>query len=515
MKRLISLFLPLILIFSMKVSAQTDTSATNPYADSLASEIIPYDENPEINNTPIEQPRLEWGGYVMTDDRMRIDGYKLNWQEYRLDFNAQYHFGERARFYGDIWIRGIKFPDIEGSSDLSFTNKVIPIDIDIREAYFDIYGLFTKNLDVRIGRQRIAWGTGDRLNPTDNLNSYDLEDIWDFGRHTASNAIQLNYYAGNWTFTGVGILQFTPSILPNSDWTPAFMPDFTVPEVIYDSTSAPGLTIPVFLQTGIISDSISLPQRDFKHSPSFGFKVKRSIGAWDLSLSYVYTHDALPLIEHIHTNLTVDTLIIDFPTTIYANATMDVKAYLKYPVQKIIGFDFAGSLWGIGLRGEAACFIPEKVHLLQTMHYEAPMMSLVRDSILPDSVILDGKPYVKYLIGIDYTFKHNVYLNFQYLHGFLHERGNSELNDYFMLAVEYTLCNNKLKLSLLNSALQVGDWKNFGENYAVMYMPELSYRPVDNAEITLGAHIIDGSGSYGFGKVNKNDDVFVRFKYSF
>lgn len=84
-----------------------------------------------------------------------------------------------------------------------------------------------------------------------------------------------------------------------------------------------------------------------------------------------------------------------------------------------------------------------------------------------------------------------------------------------MLAVEYSLCNNKLKLSLLNSSLQIGDWKYFSKNYAVMYMPELSYRPVDNAEITVGAHIIEGKGSAGFSKVHKNDDIFIRFKYSF
>jgi hypothetical protein len=97
----------------------------------------------------------------------------------------------------------------------------------------------------------------------------------------------------------------------------------------------------------------------------------------------------------------------------------------------------------------------------------------------------------------------------------LHERGSANLNDYFILGAEWTLCNSKLKLSLLNSGLQVSDWKDFGHSYAFLYLPELSYKPVDNAEITLGAHIIDGAGGAGFGKVQNNDDVFIRFKYSF
>jgi hypothetical protein len=327
--------------------------------------------------------------------------------------------------------------------------------------------------------------------------------------------LQLNYYAGSWTFTGVGILQFTPSILPNSDWTPAFMPDFSLPEVMVDSNTVPGLAIPVYIKQGLISDSVMLPQRDIKHSPSFGLKVKKWMGAWIFSLSYVYSHDPLPVLSRTHTDLTIDTIIFDLPYNIYANATADVKAYLEYPVQKVLGFDFAGSLWGIGLRGEAACIFPTEVTLKQTLHYEAPMLSLVRDSVLPDSLTLSGDPYVKFLVGADYTFKNNIYLNFQYLHGFLHERGAKELNDYFLFGAEWTLCKSKLKLSLLNTGLQIGDWGDFKNNYAVMYMPEMSYKPVDNCEIVLGAHIIDGKGTTSFGKVHKNDDIFIRLKYSF
>ena len=479
------------------------------YADSVAAEI------PTEIIQEEKAPALEWGGFVMTDDRMRIDGYKLHWQEYRLDFQAQYKLGSKTRFYSELWVRGIRTPDITKSSDLMFSNRIMPVELDLREAYVDLYGLFTKNLDVRIGRQRIAWGTGDKLNPTDNLNPYDMEDVWDFGRHSASNALQLKYYAGNWTFTGVGILNFSPSTLPGSDWTAAFMPEASLPAVAYDNTTIPGITLPIYITTTGITDTLILPRRDIRHSPSFGFKVKRSIGAWDLSVSYVYTHDAIPMLSKAESNITIDTVVLNLPSTLYAMASGTVKATLEYPVQKIIGFDFAGSLWGIGLRGEAACFIPEKRYMQQRMHIEAPDYGISRDSAMADSLISDGKAYVKFLLGLDYTFKNNIYLNFQYLHGFIHERGSSELNDYFVLGLDWTLCKSKLKLSLLNSGLQVSDWKDFKNAYAFMYLPELSYTPVDNATFTLGAHFIDGSSGAGFGKVHKNDDIFLRFKYSF
>ena len=454
----------------------------------------------------------------MTDDRVRFEGGRLNWQEYRVDLKGSYRFSDRTRFYAETWLRGIKTPGITQTKDLMFSNKVMPVEIDLREAWFDIYGLFTKNLDVRIGRQRIAWGTGDRLNPTDNLNPYDLEDIWDFGRHTASNAIQLNYYLKKWTFTAVGILNFSPAILPGSDWTPAFMPESTLPAVFYDSTFLPGVVVPVYITTDAVHDSIILPERNLKNSPSFGAKIKRSLGNWDLSLSYIYNRETLPDPVKAHTDLTIDSLGLNLPLEVYAMAHATVDAQLIYPRRQIIGFDFAGSLWGIGLRGEAACFFPEKTILSRTMRYSVqfpPLIEFTRDSILPDSVISDGDPYVKFLLGFDYTFRHNFYLNFQYLHGFIHETGMKNLTDYFVLGLEWTTPNGRLKLAPLNGAIQIGDWKNISEAWALMYMPEIKYCPVDNTEISVGAHLISGEGATGFSKVNKNDDLYIKFKYSF
>jgi len=58
--------------------------------------------------------------------------------------------------------------------------------LQLREAYLDLNGLLHSSIDIRIGRQRIAWGSADRLNPSDNLNPQEFEDFWDFGRHTPS-----------------------------------------------------------------------------------------------------------------------------------------------------------------------------------------------------------------------------------------------------------------------------------------------------------------------------------------
>jgi hypothetical protein len=76
------------------------------------------------------------------------------------------------RLYGDSAISTI--------DDLTDPATFYMTDAFIWEAYLDIYGLGIDGLDVRIGKQRIAWGTADKMNPTDNLNPYDLANIFDF-----------------------------------------------------------------------------------------------------------------------------------------------------------------------------------------------------------------------------------------------------------------------------------------------------------------------------------------------
>lgn len=486
-------------------NAQSDT--TTFFADTISATTAFSD------GTFAEPPKLSLNGYIQTDNRLLLDGVKLHRQEYRLDVKMEYKPFEKTRFYGEVWLRGYKYPEITQLNDLSEKKRILNFDSDIREAYFDIYGLFTKNLDIRVGRQRIAWGTADRLNPTDNLNPYDMEDIWDFGRHLGSNAIKLTYYLKSFTFTGVVIPWFTPSVLPDKSWNAAFNTEYKIPGLIFDSTSIPGIKIPVYLQPGSISDTIILPEKSLKHTPAFGIKIKKSIGNFDISASYTYAHDALPIPKKMYSHLILDTLILS--PELKAEGRVSAKAHLEYPVIKVIGLDFAGSVKGVGIWGEAACFLPEKIMMKRYLKYSIPDYSITVDSVLTDSLILDNKPYLKFILGFDYNFKHGFYLNFQYLHGFINERGSKELNDYFLISLQWKNQRDNLQLNLLQGGVQISDFKNLRNNYAWFYTPEIIYKPVDNAEIILGAHLLDGTPGTSFGKVTKNDEVFLKFRYTF
>ncbi|MEO0293487.1 MAG: DUF1302 family protein [candidate division WOR-3 bacterium] len=423
----------------------------------------------------------KWNGYFQTDNRIRLKGNnEFSWEEYRLSLKGETNPGEKAHFYSEIWLRTLGFSTLKNSSDLGSKDKISPLNLELREVYIDFYGFLFNNLDVRIGKQRIAWGVADKLNPTDNLNPDDLEDIWDFGRHLGSNGLRSSYYLGDWTFTGVYIPHFTPSVLPRGNWASLFSSIIQLPSglVLRNST-----------------DTIIMPKNNPKESSIMGGKISKNLFDYDFSLSYVYGRDDLPLARKV-TFIPTDT-----------PGEIDIATELIYPKIQIVGMDFAGALGSFGIWAEAAVFFPEKVNL--TTDLSALGMGI------QESIVLDDNPYVKYVLGTDYTFKNGIYINIQYLHGFIHERGKDNLEDYFMFGVERKLLDDKIKITPLAGGIEIKDLKDIKNNYALILSPEATYYPLEDAEITLGIRWIDGKNTTNFGRIKENDELFLKIKYYF
>ena len=424
---------------------------------------------------------VKWNGYLQTDNRLRLKGDNdFSWQEYRLDLKTEVKPVEKAKFYSEVWLRSLGFPTVQKSADLLDKNKISPLNLDFREAYVDLYGFLFDNLDIRIGRQRIAWGTADKLNPTDNLNPDDLEDIWDFGRRLGSDGLKASYYLKDYTFSLIYIPIFTPAVLPRGDWASALLPSMELPA---------GLTL------RNLTDAITMPKNNPKESSISGVKISKNSFGYDFSFSYVYGRDDLPL-----------TRKITFTPTI-TPGEIDIASELIYPRMNIAGIDIAGAIANVGVWAEAGVFFPENI--MMTTDLSALGMGV------QNSIALDDKPYVKYVLGVDYTFKNGVYINGQYLHGFIHERGEDNLEDYLMFRMEWKLFDEKLKITPIGGGVEIKDFKDIENNYALILSPEIAYRPVVNAEITLGVRWIDGKNTTTFGRVKDNDELYFMIKYSF
>jgi hypothetical protein len=428
-----------------------------------------------------QETPLRLYGELYFDNRVRLENGQWSWSENRLDLQLDKKFAGKARFHSDVWLRSFGYPFLQSTEQLFIKDDTSPYNIEIREAYVELYGVFTKNLDMKIGRQRIAWGTADKLNPTDNVNSYDLEDIWDFGRHLGSDAIQLKYYFRDFFVEGDYILYFRPASLPRGDWAEGLFKSMELP---------PPLHLVSF------SDSLIMPQLNLQENATYAMKIGGFAGGFNFSASYVYGRDGLP-VNYYNRITPVD-----------LTGGVDVKSMLFFPRQQIIGADMAGAIGSVGVWAEAAAFIPDE---------EITLTNDLSAFGLPDkdSVILEKKPWFKFVAGMDYTFRGGHYVNFQYLHGFVHERGQENLNDYFVINYEKYLFNDKLKLRPFTTALVVSDWKDITGNYALIYMPSLAYLPNENTEISIGVRLIGGEGDDVFAQYKDKDEFVLTVKYRF
>ncbi|RKY04921.1 hypothetical protein DRP77_02530, partial [Candidatus Poribacteria bacterium] len=430
-------------------------------------------------------------GFLKTETRLRVqEERELTWNRAVLSLKFEGEPSEGLHFLGDLRLKSSGFPTISSLPDLQSWGKegVSPWAVELKEAYLDVYSFLVESLDLRLGKQIVVWGTADKINPTSNICPDDLEDIFDFGEKIGVNAIQLNWYpslgGADLTVSGVFVPTFTPSTLPPPRWIGALMEE-GVPEI-------PGLKVEA------IEERIALPEPSLKESSSFGLRLSTTLAGYDLSVSYYRGRDKLP----IQSSLTLKPKVeVELPAggmpsgltpgegqpPVGPELPVEGVLELIYPKIQVIGADMAGELFKVGIWAEGALFLPEEVEMKTTL--PTPQGPTTRSE-----VVLEDEPYLKFVLGCDYTFKDGTYVNFQYIHGFPFERGKDELNDYFAFRLERKFHDDEVKLVPLSFVLSVTDWDDPSENYGLAYVPELSYSPRDNIELTLGAVVLHGKG---------------------
>lgn len=405
-------------------------------------------------------------GELNSNQRMLLnDGNDWAWNENRLDLTLEKRF-EKVRFYGNVWLRHLGSPSLNSSAGLYSQDQINPLSLDIREAFAEVRGFLFENLDLKVGRQRIAWGTSDVLSPTDMINPYDLEDILDFGRKNGSDALNLTwYFYSSWSLQGVYLPWFRPANLPLGTFSNVFSTSIELSE---------GLTLKEY------SDKLVMPRQNLREGASLGFRLKGFALNTDFSVSYIRGRETLPLVNGV----------------VLSPAGMEgetnVESTLFFPRYQMLGADLASTLGNVGVWAEAAVFLPDEEVVMSTdmsQLYGQPGGSVTNDSLL-----LEKTPYTRLVVGADYTFTNGVYLNAQLMRGFLHERGKGNLNDYLIIACERGILQEKLLLRPLAGGIVISDWDKPKDNYAVFYTPELIYKGIDNLEISLGAFLFEGKG---------------------
>lgn len=415
------------------------------------------------------------GSFNLKERMNTKDSMNLSWNEAKLLLDIESLPSDNLRFFGEVRI-----------SDFGTPYSMSPLDLqkreglfwDIREAYFDVYDFLIDNLDLRAGKQIISWGTADKTNPTSNLSPYNFEDIVDFGKKEGITGIKLTYSGNNFTLEGDFVPRFRWDILPRGDIQDAFMNQ--------NEFTSQGMNI---VNTNVF---LNVPDYKISKGSELGAKLSTTIGKIDLSLSYFNGVLGLPLIKGV--NLT--------PLDTFGNVNLSTT--LSYARTQVVGSDFSTSLFGIGLWGEGALYIPDEF-ITEISYPTRNGVVMEYDTVLND-------PFFKFVIGGDYHFKHGYYLNMQYVHGFLHEYGDS-LKDYVVGRVEKELFNDKLKIVPISGLLVLH--KNIKDTFSFAYMPEIEYKPYDCVSLKFGAFIYTYKNLTFFPGIDKKREVYLNMKIDF
>lgn len=162
----------------------------------------------------VAQPHF--GGELTLDKRVIVGDDSVAVADFynRLRIGLSAPLGERLYLFSSVEARFYDRPRTATSGDLEDVQEAFPLDVMLWEGYADVYGFLFLNLDLRLGKQRIAWGRADQLNPTDNLNPDDFSDLIRFYEKLPTWAAKGTYYAGQFQITGVWVPTLTPILLP-------------------------------------------------------------------------------------------------------------------------------------------------------------------------------------------------------------------------------------------------------------------------------------------------------------
>jgi hypothetical protein len=403
------------------------------------------------------------------DDADHFGGVNLTLKQ-RLQLGEGVRWVGEARFMAQQIGHQDHDPIGSAARNVRYVDGVIA---ELREGYTEIE---QGPIALRLGKQIIAWGRADELNPTDVITPKDYLLLLPEGTPAyryGVTALRADYSFDERTRAiGVWVPVFSPSRIP-----------FDVPPGVHLEEDLPAVAI---------------------ENGSAGIKLDRSGGNVDASLAYFYGYNLLP-------ELRVTSVQADPVTGALAG---DVD--LVHPRRHMIGADFATALGRFGYRGEVAYVLTPNA-----------------DGHRVD----ETTPYLYYVLGIERTFFDNLSVIVQYVGRYVVNRVDParaladpdpvEGQARFLAARETFIINQQLDTVQNGWSLRLDKrWWNdtlefellslhYFERNDFFMRPTLSYLLADGWRAAVGGEIFHGPMHSLFGRVEKNTGAFAELSYSF
>ncbi|RJP73948.1 MAG: hypothetical protein C4532_03755 [Candidatus Abyssobacteria bacterium SURF_17] len=396
--------------------------------------------------------RLEYRNFSYFEDGNRQDQRRsLNEFQAEVEYDATVTGSVRVYVDALLWLDDDDYA--EGFVDELEDDDVKRNKFNLPEFFVDLY---FDNLDMRVGKQVVAWGKADSINPTDNVNPQDLSNLFGQDQEIGVPAVKLDYYIGDFTIEGVFVPTFTPARLPPLDSRLSVVDISDIPLPINDP---------------------DLPSNNIDNS-QYAIRVLTTYRGWDFSASFYDGFNDFP-------NVRLDP---DFPLPSLTPV---------YNKLRVIGGDFATTFGRWGAHGEAAQFLSdgdvEDSYLQYVLGIDFRQSDIVFDhdlfaivEYIGEHVTNEGESTfpIQTEAMVNRVFSNSLFVHIEY-----------EFSDYFRLDFE----------GMVNL--------DNGEDYFLK--PEFSYDINDNLTIALGFDFLWGPNDTFFGQFDESDRIYTKLTYTF
>lgn len=350
----------------------------------------------------------------------------------------------------------------------------------LRELYLDYY---SNNLDIRIGKQQVVWGTTvgmkilDIVNP-DDQREYVLEDF-------ADSRIALWMLKAEWSPKVNGTLQFL--------FIPDFEKNFIAPAgspFTYRAVTLGAERLDALEQIGFhVRQDKNQPGRSFENS-KVGLRWLDVINGFEYTLNWLHGYEYSPYKKTIGAPL---------PRIIESR-----HAQVEYWGASFTKTFTAGMLRGLTTRGE---FVYDHGHI-NGYGTEGKQVGVAKVDMWKSAFVLERYVVTNWLVELQYIMMglaREKEKGYRFLLG--PTQGTmDQVETYLTLLVSTDFFHERLKAKTLIVYGDNNDWR---------ISPRFDFEVTDRINAALGCHLFYGHRDGLNGEFRKNDEVFMEIRYGF
>ena len=301
--------------------------------------------------------------------------------------------------------------------------------------------------------------------------------------------VRTRFFLIPYTLEGIYIPFFEPADFPyfDTDWS-------LFGHIKTDAQTAP-VPIGVKQFIGNLHVDQNEPTDSFENG-QWGVRISRAVAGWDIGFSYLYSWETLPFYE----SFPIKNIKVDGSTSpenlikVLSGAVFEEDPVVRTTFKRtnIVGLEFETTVRDFGIRGEAAYFDNQ--------------------SFLTNTLTSTRTPVFHYILGADYFWRGDWYINLQFSHQILSDYDPEIL----FFNRNNTAVLGEISREFLNGYFKALVHYNVGlSEQSYYFSPELICKYFSNLDVSLGFNFFEGDSDTLIGFYDANDQVFLMFKYYF